>query len=133
MQAVKRNTTLTIQFVTEGNVPIAVAKPAANGRMAAAPDPQVQLGGSTFRVAVPDGSVPPLTDATLSYTPLSLPDLVSLNSRGLPCKYVSGVCSTAGFVYYVNDSARRNAWTAVSISPGGRVKQWFWNGKAWAD
>ena len=113
-------------------MPVAVARP-ANGGTAAATDLQVQLGGSAFRVAGPSGGVPPLTSTLLSYTPLNLPDLVSFNSRGLPCKYVSGVCSTAGFVYYVNDSASRNAWTAVSISPGGRVKQWFWNGKAWAD
>jgi hypothetical protein len=51
----------------------------------------------------------------------------------LPCKYVTGVCSAAGFVYYLNDTRYAKAWTAVSISPGGQVKQWFWNGRVWAD
>jgi prepilin-type N-terminal cleavage/methylation domain-containing protein len=135
MQAVKRNRTLTLHFVRSGNAPFAFVKDVRDTSPdAAATDPQVQLGGSTIQVAVPTaGNAPPLSDAILSYTPLNLPDLISFNPRGLPCKYVSGVCSTAGFIYYVTDTRQANAWTAVSISPGGRVKQWFWNGQVWAD
>jgi hypothetical protein len=135
MQAIKRNKTVTLHFVTVDNVPFAVLKDVQDASTdLKGTDPQAQLGGTTFRVALPTGGTPLLTDAVLSYTPLNLPDLVSFNPRGLPCKYTSGPClKPEGFVYYLTDTSRPNAWTAVSISPGGRVKQWFWNGRAWAD
>lgn len=135
MQAVKRNRTLTVHFLAKGDALFAFVSEAGN----TSPDPeptdlQVQLGGATFQLALPTGpGAPPLTADILSYTPLNLPDSISFSPRGLPCKYVSGGCSPAGFVYYVTDTGHRNAWTAVSISPGGRVKQWFWNGRVWAD
>jgi type II secretory pathway pseudopilin PulG len=134
MRAVKRNKTVTVHFVTMGAVPFAVVKDVADTSTdLKVTDPQVQLGASRIHVANPTGDAPPLTDAILSYTPLNLPDLVSFNARGLPCKYASGVCTTAGFIYYLTDTSRPSAWTAVSISPGGRVKQWFWNGRVWTD
>jgi prepilin-type N-terminal cleavage/methylation domain-containing protein len=134
MQAVKRNKTVTVHFVTIANIPFAVVKDVGDASLdLKGTDPQVQLGASGIQVAVPTGGVPPLTNAILSYTPLDLPDLVSFNPRGLPCKYAAGVCTTAGFVYYLSDTSRPNVWTAVSISPGGRVKQWFWNGRVWSD
>ena len=135
MQAVKRNRTLTVHFIRQGNVPFAFAKEATiPSPTPTAADPQVQLGGSTFQVAVPAAAQAALlTDAVLSYTPLNYPESISLDPRGLPCKYVSGVCTPSGFVYYVTDTSHARAWTAVSVSPGGRVKQWFWNGRAWMD
>lgn len=135
MQAVKRNRTLTVHFVRQANVPFAFARDATDLSPApTAGDTQVQLGGSTFLVAVPTGpDATLLTDAVLSYTPVNWPNEPSFNPRGLPCHYQSGQCTPSGFVYYVTDTADARAWTAVSISPGGRVKQWFWNGKAWTD
>jgi len=135
MQAVKRNRTLTVHFLRKKDVPFAFAKDATDPSPdPAATDPQVQLGGSPFQVAVPTGAgAPLLTAAVLSYTPLDYPKLPSFNPRGLPCNYVSGKCTPAGFIYYINDTSHARAWTAVSISPGGRVKQWFWNGGAWTD
>jgi type II secretory pathway pseudopilin PulG len=134
MHAVKRNKTVTVNFVTVGDVPFAVVKdvgdPSTN---LGAADPQVQLGGSAMQVTLPTGPTPPLSDAILSYTPENFPDLLSFSPRGLPCKYAAGLCTTAGFIYYLTDTSRPNAWTAVSISPGGRVKQWFWNGTVWTD
>ena len=134
MQAVKRNKTVTVHFVTMGGVPYAVVKDMDDTSTdLKVSDPQVQLGASAIQVAVPADGTPLLTDVILSYTPLNLPDVVSFNPRGLPCKYVAGVCTTAGFIYYLGDTSRPSAWTAVSISPGGRVKQWFWNGRVWTD
>jgi prepilin-type N-terminal cleavage/methylation domain-containing protein len=134
MQAVKRNRTVTVHFVTTSGVPFAVVKDVGDTSTdLKLTDLQVQLGGSVIQVAVPTGDALSLTDTTLSFTPLNLPDLVSVNPRGLPCKYASGVCTTAGFIYYLTDTGRSDAWTAVSISPGGRVKQWFWNGTVWTD
>jgi prepilin-type N-terminal cleavage/methylation domain-containing protein len=133
MQAVRRNKTVTVHFITVAGIPFAVMKEVDDASTNLGPtDPQVQLGSSAFQVAVPtDADL--LSDAILSYTPLGLPDSISFNPRGLPCKYDTGVCTTAGFVYYVTDTSRQNAWTAVSISPGGRVKQWFWDGTVWSD
>jgi prepilin-type N-terminal cleavage/methylation domain-containing protein len=133
MQAIRRNKTVTVHFVTVGSVPFAVVKDVEDTSTNLGPtDTQVQLGPSAFHVAVPDDATL-LSDAILNYTPMSMPDLISFNPRGLPCNYDSGVCTTAGFVYYVTDTSRPNAWTAVSISPGGRVKQWFWIGTEWSD
>jgi prepilin-type N-terminal cleavage/methylation domain-containing protein len=133
MQAVKRNITVTVQFATTGDVPIAVMKDVNDTSDVSVTDPQVQLGPSSMQLAAPDGDASPLTDTVLSYTPLNLPDLISFNSRGLPCKYAAGVCTPSGFVYYLTDTRNPGTWVAVSISPGGRVKQWFWNGTVWGD
>jgi prepilin-type N-terminal cleavage/methylation domain-containing protein len=134
VHAVKRNKTVTVHFITVGNVPFAVVKDVGDtSTNLGATDPQAQLGPSEIQVALPSVSTPPLSNAILSYTPMNLPDLLSFNPRGLPCKYAAGVCTTAGFVYYLTDTSRPNAWTAVSISPGGRVKQWFWDGREWID
>jgi prepilin-type N-terminal cleavage/methylation domain-containing protein len=133
MGAVKRNKIVTLHFVTIQDVPFAVIKDAEDTSVdLKMTDPQVQLGGSAIQIAVPTTDPPVLTDAILSYTPQSLPDLLSFNPHGLPCKYAAGLCTLGGFVYYVRD-IHGIAWTAVSVSPGGRVKQWFWNGKAWTD
>ena len=134
MLAVKRNQTMTLRFLTRANVPFAFVKNVQDRSPdASTSDPQVQLGSSTFRVTVPTGDTAPLSAEILSYTPLNFPELISFNPRGLPCKQASGACTTAGFIYYLTDTSQRNAWTAVSISPGGRVKQWFWNGRGWTD
>jgi len=134
IQAVKRNRTMTVRFVNRGNVPFAFAKSVDDTSLDSANTSQeVQIGTNTYQIAVPPGTPPELTATVLSYTPLNYPELISFNPRGLPCKYVSGVCTTNGFIYYVKDTARSNTWSAVSISPGGRVKQWFWNGTVWTD
>jgi type II secretory pathway pseudopilin PulG len=134
MHAVKRNKTVTVNFVTVGNIPFAVVKDVGDPSTdLGATDPQVQLGGPAIQVALPTGPAPPLSNAILNYTPENFPDLLSFSPRGLPCKYAAGLCTTAGFIYYMTDTSRPNAWTAVSISPGGRVKQWFWNGTVWTD
>jgi len=134
MQAVKENRTKTLHFVTRGNVPFAFGKNVDDTSADSAnTSREVQLGTSSFQLAVPSGTPPVLTAAVLSYTPLDYPELISFNPRGTPCKYVSGVCTTSGFIYYIQDSSQTSAWSAVSISPGGRVKQWFWNGQAWVD
>jgi prepilin-type N-terminal cleavage/methylation domain-containing protein len=134
MHAVKRNKTVILKFVTDGDARFAVVKDVDDTSTdLKAADPQVLVDGSLTQVSVPSGGVPALTDTVLGYTPLNLPDLISFNSRGLPCKYEAPRCTTAGFVYYLTDTDHQNFWTAVSVSPGGRVKQWFWNGTAWGD
>ena len=47
----------------------------------------------------------------------------------------SGVCTNDGFLYYFKDTSRPGSkgWAALSISPAGRIKKWFWTGLAWVD
>ncbi len=134
-QAVKQNRTMTVHYVTRGAVPFAFAKDVDDTTPDSAnTSHEVQLGTFAFQVAAAPGGAAPALDATvLSYTPLSLPDLISFNPRGLPCKYDLGVCTTSGFIYYIQDTSNPDPWSAVSVSPGGRIKQWFWNGNSWTD
>jgi len=133
MIAVKTNTTTIVRFASLDLGPYAYVKNVTDSNTTITNmDPQVQLGAPIIQVATPSGSTPALLDNTvLGFTPLNYPDLVSFNPRGLPCKYVTGICSNNGFVYYFTDIRRNNAWTAVSISPAGRIKQWFWYGTNW--
>jgi type IV fimbrial biogenesis protein FimT len=127
VQAIKRNRTITVEIARRSDVPFAFV----TNVDASVVGPEVQLGASTMKVGEPAGTPPALTAAVLSFTPVN--DKVSFSPRGLPCKYAAGKCTAAGFVYYLMDSSQPKAWTAVSISPGGRIKQWFWNGVSWVD
>jgi prepilin-type N-terminal cleavage/methylation domain-containing protein len=59
------------------------------------------------------------------------------NSRGLPClpDPITGVCNpTTGFVYYLKYTGPGGAkWAASSISPAGRIQNWYWNGTSWGN
>lgn len=134
MLAVKSNRTMTVRFTAIQNSPYAYIKDATAASTAIAQtDYQVQLGAPIIQVDTPTGTVTPLDPTVLGYTPLTLPDLASFNPRGLPCKYVSGVCTTNGFAFYFTDKRQLggSGWTAVSVSPAGRVTQWFWYGNSW--
>lgn len=60
------------------------------------------------------------------------------SSRGMPClpDTTTKVCQPAnGFVYYYKYSTSHGVtrWAATSISPAGRVQNWFWNGSTWGN
>ena len=133
MYAVKQNRTMTVRFASLQLGPYAYVKDATSSTTTLlTTDPQVQLGAPIIQVAVPSGGTPTVMDSTvLGFSPLSYPDLPSFNPYGLPCKYASGVCSNTGFVFYFTDVRRNAAWTAVSISPAGRIRQWWWYGDRW--
>jgi prepilin-type N-terminal cleavage/methylation domain-containing protein len=61
----------------------------------------------------------------------------TFNSRGLPCLYNSPTnCPTGGgYVFYFSDTRPlgQSGWAAISISPAGRIKTWYWNGSTWAN
>ena len=135
MQAVKTNRTMTVHFTSVSVGPYAYVKDAtAASTSIAATDTQVQLGAPIIQVTTPSGSSPTQLGSTeLGFsTAVIYPNLPSFNPRGLPCQYSSGTCTSAGFVYYFTDVRKQNgSWTAVSISPAGRIKQWFWYGNKW--
>ncbi len=131
--AVKQNQTTIVRFASLQLGPYAYVKNGTDTSTdIAATDPQVQLGAPVIQVATPSGTNPAALDSTvLGFTPLNYPDLLSFNPYGMPCKYASGACANNGFVYYFTDIRRNAAWVAVSISPAGRIKQWFWYGDHW--
>lgn len=134
MLGVKKNRTMTVRFTSINNSPYAYVKDATSSTTSIANgDYQVQLGAPIIQVDTPTAPVTTLDTTVLGYTPLTNPDLVSFNPRGLPCKYVSGVCTSNGFAYYFTDKRQLggSGWTAVSISPAGRITQWFWYGDTW--
>jgi len=99
-------------------------------------DSQVQLEEPIMQVTAPSGPgaptpVDPLSQ--LGFTPLTSD--ASFNSTGLPCAYNSGTCPNSGFIYYFHDArpAPQTGWAALSISPAGRLKKWYWNGSAWTN
>ena len=134
--AIKNNRIMSTHFTTMANGPVAYVKDAkVSSPTLAATDPQAQLGAPVTQVANIGsviGGPTTLDSTTLGFTPQSGDP--SFNSRGLPCSYSSGTCTTpTGFVYYFTDSRPlgKNGWAAVSISPAGRVKVWMWTGSGW--
>ena len=133
MLAVKENRTKTAYLTVVGKEPIAYVKNAADSPVMTESDPKVQLGAPLVRVTTPSGPGAPsaLTSATLGYTPRT--DDLSFGHQGLPCAYSGGICTNYGFIYYFRDSRShgKSGWAAISISPAGRIKRWFWNGEVW--
>jgi Tfp pilus assembly protein FimT len=135
MLAIKQNSTMTTHFTISGNGPVAYVKPAADTSSLDTKDTQAQLGAPLTKVTTPTGVGAPaaLTSTELGFTAVTTDP--SFNSRGLPCAYSGGVCSSSGFVYYFRDnrSQGKSGWIAVSVSPAGRIKRWVYSGAAWGD
>lgn len=64
---------------------------------------------------------------------------ISWNTRGLPCSYGTGsgsaACINSGFIWYFTFQPPwgSSRWAAMSVSPAGRIKSWYWNGAAWTN
>jgi hypothetical protein len=58
----------------------------------------------------------------------------SLLSTPRGCSYSSGHCTNTGFIYYFYDNrpGSQQGWGAMSTSPAGRLKKWYWTGSVWA-
>ena len=98
-------------------------------------DPQVALEAPITPYTTPTGGGAPaaISTTTLGFTPQTGDP--SFNSRGLPCSYSGGTCTSNGFIAYYKDDriSSSSGWSAISISPAGRIKRWFWNESAWTD
>jgi Tfp pilus assembly protein FimT len=133
MMAIKENKTKSTHFTVMANGPVAYVKNAADTSSLLSTDTQAQLGAPLTKYTLPTGTgaPPEITPTELSFTPVTSDP--SFNSRGLPCEYSGGVCTSKGFVYYFKDTRPLGAsrWAAVSISPAGRIKRWFWTGSNW--
>jgi Tfp pilus assembly protein FimT len=104
-------------------------------------DSQVEMEAPITPYDTPTGTGAPtaLTNTQLgtTYTPLATDP--AFNSRGIPCSYapLTSTCTTNNaFIKYFKDnriSGTAGGWAAISISPAGRVKRWFYNGSSWTE
>ena len=135
MTAVKQNMIMTTRFTVVSNGIVAYVKPASDSSGISPRDPQVGLEDPINQLTAPSGpdAPPAISTAIFGFTPQT--GNPSFNTRGLPCAYSGGSCSNQGFVYYFKDTRQggSSGWAAVSISPAGRIKKWFWNGSVWGD
>ena len=64
---------------------------------------------------------------------------ISWNTRGLPCSYGTGsgsaACTNAAFIWYFTFQPPwgSSRWAALSVSPAGRIKAWYWDGAQWTN
>jgi type II secretory pathway pseudopilin PulG len=146
MQAVKKDNSQRLHFATvSGRVVLFVTDasdtataPASTDKLLSA---QVWLPYQFSIPGVPTGTgAPPALTGLVMWNSTLTPTVNSdpyFNSRGLPCapNTVTGICNTtSGFVYYFSYSASNGTrWSAISISPAGRIQGWFWNGSSWGN
>jgi prepilin-type N-terminal cleavage/methylation domain-containing protein len=136
MLAVKKNKTLTAHMTPEGSGTLmGYVKDATDSSPLSATDSQVKWEAPVVRMTTPTGTGAPtaISNSVLGYTPQT--GDISFNSRGLPCAYASGVCTNHGFLYYFKDTSRvgSKGWAALSVSPAGKIKKWFWLGASWSE
>lgn len=136
MAAVKQNRTLTTHFTTEdGTTLVGYVKQAPDTSDRVATDLQAEWEAPVIMMTTPTGDDAPaeIDTSVLGFTPED--GEPSFNTRGLPCLYDSGSCNNGGFLYYFKDTSRTGGkgWAALSISPAGRIKKWFWNTSEWMD
>lgn len=100
--------------------------------------PQVQL---PTNITQTNAGAPAIPAATLGFASAQAPP-ASFDGRGLPCAVnAGGVCSNwstannaaIGYVYYIRQVSNGTRWAAVSVTPGGQVKSWSYNGAAWVN
>lgn len=135
MVAVKQNRTLTTRFETEGVATlVGFVKEAGDTSDRTTKDLQAAWEAPVEMMGDPDGDGAPdvISTTTLGFTPASTEP--SFNTRGLPCAFTT-TCTSSGFLYYFKDTSQKGSkgWAALSISPAGRIKKWFWDGSSWTD
>jgi Tfp pilus assembly protein FimT len=134
MLAVKENQAMSTHFSVTAyssgsNGVLAYVKKASDPNPVSTSDSQVQLEQTTL--SGPGAPTAALDSSTLGFTPQTGDP--SFTTTGLPCAYSGGNCTGSGFLYYFHDArpAPQTGWAAISISPAGRLKKWFWSGSAW--
>ena len=100
-------------------------------------DTQVEMEAPITPYDTLTGTLAPsaITNAALGLTIDPLTSDPAFNSRGLPCSYSSGTCTNSAFIKYFKDNriGGSGGWAAISVTPAGRIKRWFWNGSTWVD
>jgi prepilin-type N-terminal cleavage/methylation domain-containing protein len=61
---------------------------------------------------------------------------ISFNPRGMPCDLATTPCAAPlGFIAYFNYTppGQKTYWIALTVSPAGRIKNFYWNGSSWGN
>lgn len=134
VQAVRLNNTERLHVILSGNTVVLYYKPANSGNPGLqTTDPQLPLAMEFSIPGLPAGP-PQLTGVTMwgSNVPFKTNSDPYFNSRGLPWDPVARVAT--GYVYYFKyKRGNRVRWAALSISPAGRIQNWFWSGTTWGN
>ena len=145
--AVKNNTSQWLHFSGgPGNVVLFVTPAGSTAIQPIQGDPkQLALPNEFAIYAEPTGTNAPPALTGLTMWNSSLDPQAGLdpyfNSRGLPCypdPNLGGACSTGkapgGFLYYMAYRGHGGVlWSAIGISPAGRIKAFFWSGSQWGN
>jgi prepilin-type N-terminal cleavage/methylation domain-containing protein len=145
--AIKNNKNMSVHFATSGGQTIAYLEdPSLPPALASAVESkEIALGQGVKLVAKPTGTnAPPELTGTFMWGEDETPSTgdMSFNSRGLPCywntttlKCDAGTDASGneGYVYYFTyqPPVGENGWSALSVSPAGRIKIWTASGNTW--
>lgn len=143
-QAIKSNQSQWLHFTGGAGQVVLFVTPINSALTSPIPGDPKQLSLSTkFSIFdAPTGTgAPSAMSGTTMWGSGSTPSSTDpyFNSRGLPCSpNNTNTCdmtlATQGFVRYFAYSGHSGTlWSAVGISPAGRIKTWVWDGKAWAN
>jgi hypothetical protein len=141
VQSLKKNTSEHMYVQANGGTVQLFCQdvPTATGVLQST-DPQISLSEQFSIPGTPTGGPAQLTGTSMwgsSNAVFVVDSDPYFNSRGLPCAAVGvgTACSTVtGYVYYVKYTSKSNPrWAALSISPAGRIQNWFWNGTSWGN
>jgi type II secretory pathway pseudopilin PulG len=147
MAAVKQNKIMTAKYTNLSSPPYSLIyyiKLASDSSVLATSDPQVEMEAPIVPSPAPAGPGAPAAIAVsvLGFTPQGIDASSSLfasfNSGGSPCVYSGALCTNSGstgFIEYFKDNriGGSGGWAAISVTPAGRIKRWFWSGSAWTD
>ncbi len=143
MTAVQQNKTKTARYFNRTTEPYSlvyyVKDASDSSTTVAAGDTQIEMEAPITPYDSPSGTGAPsaISNSALGMSASPLTTDPSFNSRGLPCSYSGGTCTTnVGFIKYFKDnriSSATGGWAAISVSPAGRIKRWFYNGTSWTD
>jgi len=137
--AVKQSTITRVRFQLSNNRWVAFVDNGASPTGLTTSTPQVYLPPNFSKVSPPSGTPTALDNATCGASSSSTLDTTHdtyFNQLGIPCLYSGGTCSGGqAFVYYFNYAGILGGtnWSAVCVSPAGRLKAWYWTGSSWTN
>ncbi len=132
-------------IVYEGDVQAAQPAYSPNGTITPF---QMPMGKQVVYIGSPTGSGAPtiLNNTTVFGSSTITPQTgtaIGWNTRGMPCVIdtTTGACTTSpatgsdAFIWYFvfQPPLGSNRWSALSVTPAGRIKTWFWDGGAWTN
>jgi len=140
--AVRQNMISRVRFQLTNGEWVAYVDNGASPAGLTSSAPQLWLPRQFTWVSAPSGSggtPTPVNDATCGASSSSTLDTIDntyFSQLGTPCYYNSGTCSAGyAFAYYFNYAAALGGtrWTALCVSPAGRMKAWYWTGSSWTN